>query len=181
MVYTILCQRKARYVCRTGISFLPQGKAIWETIPDQVSGKEAMGMNSAPITFEFESRKAALLAMDTMEELGYRTALHDEPQKPLLHVIVDKGDITSALEIAEAHGGRLIETADFPNEPAVFAMAYDPDGGIIIPAHLVGPDEVDISAAAYGGGPGSAYTNEDDDTFDPSREDYNGFDAGIHL
>ncbi|MCZ8523896.1 MULTISPECIES: hypothetical protein [Paenibacillus] len=128
-------------------------------------------MNSAPITFEFETRKTALLAMDTLEELGYRTALHDEPQKPLLHVIVDRGDLTSALEIAEAHGGRLLETANFPSEPAVFALAYDPDGGIPIPAHLVGADEYDVTAAS----------STEDDSFDPSGDDYNGFGAGIHL
>ncbi len=94
------------------------------------------------------------MALDTLEELGYKVSLHTETKSPVLHVIVDRNDLTSALEVAQAHGGRLLEGQASPSEISTYAMAYDPDGLIPIPAHFVNevePDEAEVhlSASAY--------------------------------
>ncbi|MGG2198039.1 MULTISPECIES: hypothetical protein [Paenibacillus] len=142
-------------------------------------------MTHTPIFFQFETNQEAYMALDTLEELGYKVSLHTETKSPVLHVIVDRNDLTSALEVAQAHGGRLLEGQASPSEISTYAMAYDPDGLIPIPAHFVNevePDEAEVhlSASAYSNRSSGAYKDEPA-KFDPSGEDYDGFDAGIHL
>src|SRR5690242_3568309 len=97
-------------------------------------------MSSTPILFQFSSQDAALLAQDTLEELGYRVSRHSDASRPTLHVIVDRHDLTSALEIAQAHGGELTEGIGSYREDEAYTLAYDPDGMVPIPAHTVNED-----------------------------------------
>ncbi|GLI10457.1 hypothetical protein YDYSG_64900 [Paenibacillus tyrfis] len=141
-------------------------------------------MSSTPILFQFDSQNAAALAQNMLEELGYRVSPHTNLKQPTLHVIVDRHDLTSALEIVQAYGGRLIEAEGSLSETAAFAMAYDPDSLIPIPAHFVNDDwtesEPAVSASDYVNRSSGAY-NDEDVPFDPSGDNYNGFDAGLRF
>lgn len=138
-------------------------------------------MTTAPIYFQFTDKRSALLALDTLQEIGFRADMleHRHPEhKPTLQVAVDKGDLTSALEIIQAHGGRLCETKD-TMEPEVYTSAYDLDN-IPIPAHTVTEDLPEYYLEGHDRGPGDTGNNEDD-LFDPSRDDYDHFSAGVRL
>ncbi|WP_137670965.1 hypothetical protein [Paenibacillus naphthalenovorans] len=139
-------------------------------------------MSSTPLCFQFNSQKEAVLARDTLEEIGYRISGHSHSDKPVLHVIVDRHDLASALEIAQAHGGRMVQAGNSPDETEGFAMAYDME--VPIPAHLVNEDLIDsqpdVSSSAYDNRSSGAYDDEREQ-FDPSGDDVNGFDAGIHM
>jgi hypothetical protein len=141
-------------------------------------------MDSAPIFFEFDQEKDALLALDTLEELGYKPLLQQgEASKPLLHIHVDEQDLTSALEIAQAHGGRLVDRKESNvSEADVFAMAYDMEGSAIrIPAHIINEDWAEGYAES------KAYQNNDgiptheEAMFDPSADEYDHFPTGIRM
>ncbi|MFD0694611.1 hypothetical protein ACFQZT_10955 [Paenibacillus sp. GCM10027628] len=138
--------------------------------------------NSVPIFFEFEQERDALLALDTLEELGYKPNLLTD-SKPTLHIHVDDQEVTSALEIAQAHGGRLVERTQSQPEAATFAMAYDLEGSIRIPAHTVNEDwsESYASAAAASWKDADSVPSDEEAAFDPSADDYNHFSAGIRL
>jgi hypothetical protein len=143
-------------------------------------------MSSAPIFFEFETRDEAATAKSTLEELGYQVGLHGDTAKPTLHLFVDGGDLTSALEIAQASGGRLVERPGTLTEAATFAMAYDDQDMIPIPAHIVNefPEDeaIDTSSSNYVIKSRGSYNDTDhEDPFDPSRDDYNHFDPGVHV
>ena len=92
-------------------------------------------MESIPLYFQFEQKKSALKAFDTLKELEYNVEFleHDhEEHLPTLLLILNQSDLTSALEIAQSHGGRLVED-------------YIP-----IPAHVVTDEEVfDPSEDSY--------------------------------
>ncbi|WP_438447775.1 hypothetical protein [Gorillibacterium sp. sgz5001074] len=136
-------------------------------------------MSTAPIYFIFPDKKAALLALDTLQEIGFRADMLEQrhpDHKPALQVLVDRGDITSALEITQAHGGRLCETQE-TQEPAVYTSAYNLDG-IRIPAHTVTED---LPESYMNGGPAAAEDPEDREVFDPSGDDYDHFSAGVRL
>lgn len=136
-------------------------------------------MSTEPIYFMFPDKRAALLALDTLQEIGFRADMleHRHPDhKPALQILVDKGDITSALEIAQAHGGRLCETKE-TQEPAVYTSAYDLKG-IPIPAHTVTEDLPE--PYMRGDGP-DVEIRGDDEVFDPAGDDYNHFSAGLRL
>lgn len=135
-------------------------------------------MSTAPIYFQFTDKKSALMALDTLQEVGFQADMleHRHPDhKPTLQVLVDRGDLTSALEIAQAHGGRLCETME-TREPEVYTSAYNLDG-IMIPAHTVTEDLPE----QYMEGAKGALQDSDDDVFDPSGDDYNHFSAGLRL
>lgn len=137
-------------------------------------------MTSAPITFRFPDRRSALLALDTLEELGFHPDFPDQDhaEQPQLALIVEKGDLTSALEIAQAHGGELNDTGHYNTESEVFDSAYGLDG-IPIPAHTVTED---LSEEYLQSRPDSR--KEPDaaaEYFEPSTEDYDRFQAGIRL
>jgi elongation factor P--beta-lysine ligase len=136
-------------------------------------------MSSSPIFFEFEQVRDALLAMDTLEELSYSPNFLADAGKPTLHIHVDDQDLTSALEITQAHGGKLIEKAESRAEPAAFAMAYDLEGSIRIPAHVVNEDWPEEYASMPDHGAGDAILSEED--FDPSTDDYDHFSSGVRL
>jgi hypothetical protein len=136
----------------------------------------------APIHFQFDEQSSAKLALDTLEELGYRVKLHQSGEHPILHLILDEGDLTSALEIAQAHGGTLIEHQDAPSEAETFNKAYGIDG-IAIPAHVVNEDwpEGYADSAVYNTEQQTSPYQEEDGEMDPSNDDYDHFSAGIRL
>ncbi|MEW9701013.1 hypothetical protein [Paenibacillus sp. SI8] len=136
--------------------------------------------NSVPIFFEFDQERDALLALDTLEELGYKPDLLADA-KPTLHIHVDAQEITSALEIAQAHGGRLVERKLSQPETQTYAMAYDLEGSIRIPAHTVNEDWPDGYAETAAFSQRDAIPTEEEAAFDPSADDYNHFSAGIRL
>lgn len=134
------------------------------------------------IDFRFEDSGSAKLAMDTLLELGFRV-------KPVLRIDFTRGDLTSALEIAESFGGTLDLPHDSANrgmpvsERAAFDAAYGLAGAegtaeLAIPAHTVTEDlpEGYLHPAAATDG---AYSEREG--FDPSGDDYDRLDAGIHL
>ncbi|NBI30107.1 hypothetical protein [Chengkuizengella marina] len=93
-------------------------------------------MDKKPIIFEFEDKRSAFLALDTLEELGYEVFYHDDLSKPTLHIHIEKNDLTSALEIIQAHGGIMVENAG--DESKYINAAYGiEEGQIPIPAHTV--------------------------------------------
>jgi hypothetical protein len=103
-------------------------------------GKERnISMTSrAMIWFQFEDPQSARLAFDTLQELGYQSgAAAREANKIQIHV--DHSDLTSALEIAQAHGGMLMDAQHQSLEGEVYSMAYDMEQ-VNIPAHVVNED-----------------------------------------
>lgn len=133
-----------------------------------------------PIFFEFDQTRDALLALDTLEELGYKPELL-EGERATLHIHLDEQEITSAIEIAQSHGGRLVERPQTQSEQATFAMAYDLEGSIRIPAHTVNEDWSDSYAASVVVTDRDAVPSDDEAAFDPSADDYNHFSAGIRI
>ncbi|MDF2935133.1 MAG: hypothetical protein K0Q90_506 [Paenibacillaceae bacterium] len=158
----------------------------------------------APIYFQFSDKKAALLALDTLQELGFTGQMleHRHPEhKPVLALTIRQGDLVAALEIAQAHGGVLLETADQP-EQEVYTNAYGL-GGISIPAHTVTEDLPEAYLAGEESASLPRYKRREDTLaeeealvaenaaqqfrdpgpglFDPSGDDLDQFNAGVHL
>lgn len=136
-------------------------------------------MQATPIYFQFAEKKEALQAMDTLHELGFEANWleHAHPEhKPTLQVYVERSDLTSALEIAQAHGGMLHETSDGGEETYASAYALD---GIAIPAHAIAGDESYDAAEAVESYSGT--TSDNSEAVDPMEDDYSRFSAGIHL
>jgi hypothetical protein len=149
-------------------------------------------MNAQAIFFEFDNEASAQLAKSTLEELGYATGFHSELSHPALHIQIDHSEITSALEIAQAYGGRLIEHAQGLTENDTYAQAYNDDSVITIPAHVVNEDWTEeyasgerasagLAAEAAAAGQGESDSGNGAPVFDPSGDDYNRFDAGVRL
>ncbi|SEC50762.1 hypothetical protein [Paenibacillus sp. GP183] len=138
-------------------------------------------MIPTPIFFEFDQERDALLALDTLEELGYSPSLLTHCIKPTLHIHVDHQDLTSALEICQAHSGKLVEKNGSSAETEVFAMAYDLEGSIRIPAHVVNEDWTDDYASQSDYLTADAIPTEEEAAFDPSTDDYDHFRPGIRL
>lgn len=137
--------------------------------------------NTIPIFFEFAQERDALLALDTLEELGYKPELLPETGRPTLHIHVDDQELTSALEIAQAHGGKLVERQQSRSEGDTYAMAYDLENSIRIPAHTVNEDWPEGYAEHDGPAAADAVPTDDEAAFDPSADDYNRFSAGIRF
>ncbi|PYI50715.1 hypothetical protein [Paenibacillus flagellatus] len=141
-------------------------------------------MTQAPIYFQYEDARAADIAIDTLSELGYHVHPFEQDGKPGLRLYVDHNDLTSALEIAQANGGTLLDTDCAPSEATSYDEAYGMDA-VRIPAHLVNEDWPETYFD--GGGPvpgtiGSADENGADPAmFDPSGDDYDHFSAGVRL
>lgn len=91
--------------------------------------------NDSALLFDFNDAQSASLACETLRELGYETVLHDGSR---MHVHMEGSDLTSALEIAQSHGGQLVEQAQIDSE-ALTNSAYAMDV-ISIPAHIVNED-----------------------------------------
>jgi hypothetical protein len=118
-------------------------------------------MEKMPIYLQFAHEKTALQAFDTLQELEYNVEWldhdHDE-HLPTILLNVDNTDLTSALEIAQAHGGWLVEGKKSISEMDVLTAAYELDY-VSIPAHVVNDEEIG----------------------DPSEGDYDHFPAGVRL
>jgi hypothetical protein len=151
----------------------------------------------APIFFQFDDMGSAARAADTLQELGFRT-------RPILRVAMHAGDLTSALEIAQASGGTLAELTEehraHAAEMAVFNSAYGLDN-IPVPAHVVTEDlpenymhpgdggvsyaanslleavvSADLAETSPEAGGGRETTEP---RFDPSGDDYNRMTPGV--
>ncbi|MFD0676794.1 MULTISPECIES: hypothetical protein [unclassified Paenibacillus] len=144
-------------------------------------------MNAEAIFFEFDSVASAELAQSTLEELGYKSGVHSELSSPTLHIQINHTELTSALEIAQAHGGRLIEHGQGAREIDAYTQAYNNENLISIPAHVVNEDWTDDYATNANVDHSAADSTEEsgsgkgEEMFDPSEQDYNHFDAGVHL
>lgn len=99
-------------------------------------------MNNRGIYFRFPQAEAMGICLDTLRELGYRAA-------PVIEVVPQNDDLTSALEIVRAHGGELFEYGEptegvgsavrQENEEEIYTSAYGLDG-VTVPAHVVTED-----------------------------------------
>ncbi|WP_419874660.1 hypothetical protein [Candidatus Pristimantibacillus sp. PTI5] len=135
-----------------------------------------MSANSA-LLFDFNDAQSAALACETLRELGYETVLHDGSR---MHVHIEGSDLTSALEIAQAHGGQLAQQAQIDAD-AMTDSAYSLDA-IAIPAHLVNEDWIMSDEAAYPDG----LSNRDEDAdfneeFLPDPGTYDHFSGDVRI
>jgi hypothetical protein len=89
------------------------------------------------IVFEFTDATSTDQAFSLLQELGYDPAMHSPTS---LHIHVVDEDLTSALEIVQAHGGTLVEQATLKDE-LLASTAYSLDA-VTIPAHMVNEDWV---------------------------------------
>lgn len=125
------------------------------------------------IMFDFSDNGSAELARSLLQELGYDPVMHNETR---MHIHVDGGDLTSALEIAQSHGGQLVEQADIRQE-AITNTAYSLDG-ITIPAHMVNEDWIDEEGLGlHNRDTGAIY---DTDELRPDPEHYSHFSGDVH-
>src|SRR5688572_4151596 len=93
--------------------------------------------NDTALLFRFATDDAAALASDTLRELGYEPVIQHGQD---LHIHMQSCDLTSALEIAQAHGGRLSVQSPL-TEDTLFDSVYNTDSDSIpIPAHVVNED-----------------------------------------
>ncbi len=92
-------------------------------------------MREPTIRLRFGTAKAAYEAFETLQELGYRPELASDDCGPELDIHIENHDVQSALEIADAFGGSLVEQGD--KKPA--RIDFDPDD-VSIPAHAVTED-----------------------------------------
>lgn len=102
-------------------------------------------MDSNAIFFEFADEFSAHQAYDTLTELDYDAVLHDDASQPSLHLHIEKSDLASALQIAQSHGGRLMEQPSGLTDAEAHNYAYAMED-IPIPAHLVNEDWTEIYA-----------------------------------
>lgn len=94
-------------------------------------------MESA-ILFQFDDSRQAEMAYETLSDLGYDPVVQRLGDRLALHIHVENNDLTSALEIVQAHGGTLIESSKM-DVGAMLDTAYGLEG-IRIPAHTVNED-----------------------------------------
>ncbi len=122
------------------------------------------------------------MAYVTLNELGYLPVKNGDH----VHIHLERGDLTSALEIAMAHGGQLCSQAAL-QEDAMLAGAYDMNA-IPIPAHTVNEDWVDAYAMEasdeLGDAPQPQLRNRDeagadDGLFDPDDRSYGFFSGDV--
>jgi hypothetical protein len=135
-----------------------------------------LSINSA-LLFDFNDAQSAALACETLRELGYETVLHDDSR---MHVHLEGSDLTSALEIAQAHGGQLVEQSHI-DAGAMTDSAYSLDA-IAIPAHLVNEDWTADGQAEYA----DQLHNRDDDAdykeeFLPDSGTYDHFSGDVRI
>ncbi|MBD2867910.1 hypothetical protein [Paenibacillus arenilitoris] len=133
---------------------------------------------SSALLFDFNDDQSAALACETLRELGYETVLHDGSR---MHIHLEGGDLTSALEIAQAHGGQLVEQAPITSD-ALNGSAYSLDA-IPIPAHLVNEEwSSDFGEREEGAG----LRNRDEDAdygddFLPDPGTYDHFSGDVRI
>jgi hypothetical protein len=108
--------------------------------------------------FEFGDENMALKASQTLEELGYDPVIQ---QGRDVHIHLHGSDLTSALEIVQAHGGRLSVQSAI-TDAVMTNDAYNLDM-IQIPAHVVNEDFIAAEEA-----------------FDPDDGSYGYFSGEVH-
>ncbi|MCQ6559535.1 hypothetical protein [Paenibacillus mendelii] len=135
-----------------------------------------MGQNTA-LLFQFAETSSASLAADTLRELGYEPSFHSGYE---LHIHLDGSDLTTALEIAQSHGGVLASQSSI-EEGTLSNTTYSLDA-IPIPAHVVNEDLIAQEAEADADAP--YLHNHDDDAsesewFQPDEGAYNHFSGDV--
>ncbi|MBB3112999.1 hypothetical protein FHS18_005101 [Paenibacillus phyllosphaerae] len=129
------------------------------------------------LLFRFPDAPMAALAADTLKDLGYEPDLQGEQE---VHIHLHGSDLTSALEIAQSHGGVLAGQSPI-QEGVLTQTAYSLDS-IQIPAHLVNEDLVaqeELNATNH-------LRNRDDDGLDenaflPDAGTYGFFSGDVHI
>lgn len=127
------------------------------------------------LLFQFADNAAAASASDTLQELGYEPIIHEGLK---VHVHLQNGDLTSALEIVQAYGGALIGQSAIQeaDNAGMVNEAYGLDS-IPIPAHIVNEDWIAQEE--------NALHNRDDDapgpdSFLPDNGTYSYFSGDVH-
>ncbi|WP_274652922.1 hypothetical protein [Paenibacillus humicola] len=132
--------------------------------------------NETALCFHFNDASAASVASGTLKELGFEAVVrhgHD------LHIRMSGDDLTSALEIAQAHGGRLAVPSA---EGELTGIAYGMDG-IRIPAHVVNEDWIASEEGLEQDDPGLRNRDDDaagEDDFFPDGGTYNYLSGDVH-
>ncbi|MBM7567726.1 hypothetical protein [Paenibacillus sacheonensis] len=127
------------------------------------------------LLFQFADSNAASLASGTFQELGYDPVIQQGSE---VHIHMRGDDITSALEIAQSHGGQLTVESSIP-EISLTNEAYRMEN-ITIPAHVVNEDWI-----AQEETPDSLRNHDDDapeaDEFFPDDGSYGYFSGDVHI
>lgn len=110
------------------------------------------------LLFQFGDQNMAVMASQTLEELGYEPVIQ---QGQHVHIHLHGSDLTSALEIVQAHGGQLATQSQI-TDTLILDDAYNLDT-IQIPAHVVNED---LIAA--------------EEDFDPDNGSYGYFSGDVH-
>lgn len=134
-------------------------------------GDVRLSQHSA-IMFDFSDNRSAELARDMLQELGYDPVMHNGSR---MHIHVEGSDLTSALEIAQSHGGQLVEQAAIEEE-TITNTAYALNG-ITIPAHVVNEDWIHEEEGELRNRDSAVI---DEDGWLPDRGDYNHFSGDVH-
>ncbi|HZG85025.1 DNA/RNA helicase [Paenibacillus sp.] len=121
-------------------------------------------MSHDAIRLQFPDMRAASEAFELLQELDYRPEIVCEGERPELDVHIVRSDVQSALEIAHAYGGHLLEAG--ASHPAPFRLDL---GELDIPAHTVTED----FSEDYAEGMTNAYLGDD---FDAAN---GGYDSGL--
>lgn len=132
---------------------------------------------SKALLFNFSDSWSAALACDTLQQLGYEPVLHEGNR---LHIHLESDDLTSALEIVQAHGGELLDESAVGSSlltDSVYAM-----DALSIPAHLVNEDWEEAQPAEEPAG----LRNRDDDAdtageFLPDPGEYGFFSGDVRI
>ncbi|RAP75216.1 hypothetical protein [Paenibacillus montanisoli] len=130
--------------------------------------------NDTALFFQFGDNNSASLACSTLRELGYDPVIQQDAG---VHIHMRGSDLTSALEIAQAHGGQLAVQSSIP-DIELTNNAYNMDS-ITIPAHVVNEDLIAQEEAQSG------LRNWDDDapqedSFIPDDGSYGYFSGDVH-
>ncbi|WP_308638318.1 hypothetical protein [Paenibacillus silvisoli] len=130
--------------------------------------------NDTALFFQFGDHNSASLASNTLQELGYDPVIQQDAG---VHIHLHGSDLTSALEIAQAHGGQLSVQSSIP-DIELTNDAYNMES-ITIPAHVVNEDLIAQDEAQDG------LKNWDDDapqedSFFPDDGSYGYFSGDVH-
>lgn len=148
-----------------------QDNRAWNILAEK--GVPAM-QNDTALLFQFADSRTASLASGTFEELGYDPVIQ---QGNDVHIHMRGDDLTSALEIAQSHGGQLAVESSIP-DIELTNEAYRMEN-ITIPAHVVNEDWISQEETAEG------LVNYDDDApgeneFMPDDGSYGYFSGDVH-
>ncbi|CAM3619117.1 DNA/RNA helicase [Marinicrinis lubricantis] len=125
-------------------------------------------MEPNQLRFQFQDRRDAYYAFDTLMELGYQPVFQDEGAYPMVQIHMERNDLTSALEIAQAHGGTLVEERD-GGASDVYDTAYEMADELSIPAHIVNEDFSEAYMRGDGEGALQSHDEDEDTLFFPDE------------